>query len=195
MREHEEHAVTVLISRRVKPGCEADFERVTQQLMEIASRATGYLGSHLVPPSEDPEEGDSLYHVVLAFESQAHIEEWQRSPERALGIAATAPYIEGKATHRNLSGLAMWFRGPKLLTPPRWKVAVITWLGICPTVYLLLNFAWDFLATWPLLPRVMVLTMVVVTVMTWVVAPVLTRTFKRWLVRPQQSRPLASTGS
>ena len=47
-----EHAVTVLISRNVKAGCEADFERVTLALIQIAGRFKGYLGAQLVHPGE-----------------------------------------------------------------------------------------------------------------------------------------------
>jgi antibiotic biosynthesis monooxygenase (ABM) superfamily enzyme len=39
----------------------------------------------------------------------------------------------------------------------------------------------DLLAPWPLVPRVMLLTMLVVVIMTWVVAPQLTRGLKPWL--------------
>ncbi|TYC54428.1 hypothetical protein ETQ85_18880 [Zoogloea oleivorans] len=56
-----------------------------------------------------------------------------------------------------------------------------TWLGISPTVYLLFLLLADVLAPWPLLPRIMVLTVLVVAVMTWLVAPRLTRLLKPWL--------------
>jgi hypothetical protein len=65
--------------------------------------------------------------------------------------------------------------------PPRWKVAVVTWLGIFPTVYLLFLLLGDWLAPWSLLPRIFVLTMLVVAIMTWGVAPQLTKLLKTWL--------------
>lgn len=52
-----------------------------------------------------------------------------------------------------------------------------TWLGIS-LLFLLLA---DVLAPWPLLPRIMVLTVLVVAVMTWLVALRLTRLLKPWL--------------
>ena len=90
--------------------------------------------------------------------------------------------------YRGMAGLALWFRGPAVATPPRWKIAVVTWLGICPTVYLLFLLLWDWIAGWWLLPRVVLLTMLVVAVMTWIVAPQLTRVFRSWL-SPLPSRP------
>jgi antibiotic biosynthesis monooxygenase (ABM) superfamily enzyme len=131
---------------------------------------------------------DLLYHVVLAFDNQQHLEAWQGSTERALGLAALVPYIEGPPTLRSVSGLALWFQGPKLVTPPRWKVAVVTWLGIFPTVYLLFRLTWEYVASWWLLPRVALLTMVVVVLMTWLVAPALTRFFRPWLTGAQRTQ-------
>ncbi len=32
-----EHAVTVLITRKVKAGCEADFERTTESTIQVAA--------------------------------------------------------------------------------------------------------------------------------------------------------------
>lgn len=190
MSNSVEHAVTVLVSRRVKPGCEADFERISDQLMAVAASFPGYLGAQLVHPGDEPDVDDSLYHVVLAFDRQAHLDAWQHSPERAQGLAAAAPYIEGRPTVRHVSGLAHWFRapsGPPLAPPPRWKVAVVTWLGICPTVYVLFLLFGKLMAPWPLLLRVMFLTVLVVGVMTWVIAPQLTRLFRPWLYAASSS--------
>jgi len=176
-----EHAVTVLISRNVRAGCEADFERVTSALMQAASGFEGYLGAQLVHPGDDPEVEDAMYHIVLAFDSQAHLDGWHDSPERIRGLAATAPFIEGGDPRiKPVSGLGLWFRSAQL-SPPRWKVAVVSWLGICPTVYGLFLLTGDLLKSWHLLPRTVLLTLAVVIVMTWVVAPQLTRLLRPWL--------------
>jgi antibiotic biosynthesis monooxygenase (ABM) superfamily enzyme len=182
-----EHAVTVLISRNVKPGCEFDFERTTANLMQTASRFDGYLGAQLIRPGEDPDVQDTMYHVVLAFDNQAHLDTWHHSAERQRGLATADPYIAGAANIRSLSGLGLWFR-TSLQGPPRWKVAVVTWLGIFPTVSLLFQATADLLQHWPFLARTMVLTLAVVAVMTWGVAPLLTRLFRPWLFAPGAAR-------
>lgn len=181
-----EHAVTVLISRNVKAGCEADFERMTAKLLQVASCFEGYLGAQLVHPGDDPEVQDSMYHVVLAFDTQAHLDAWHDSPERELGLAATAPFIEGLIRVKPVSGLGLWYRTTQQ-GPPRWKVAVVTWLGIFPTVYVLFVVTQDLLKSWPLLPRTLVLTLAVVVVMTWLVAPQLTRLLRPWLFSARAS--------
>lgn len=176
-----EHAVTVLISRNVKAGSEADFERVTHALMQTAGRVKGYLGAQLIHPGEDTEVDDTMYHVVLAFDHQANLDAWHDSPERAEGLLAAAPFIEGQSSVRPMVGLGLWYRTAPA-GPPRWKVAVVTWLGICPTVYVLFLLTSDLLKSWGLFPRTVVLTVAVVAIMTWIVAPQLTKLLRPWLL-------------
>jgi antibiotic biosynthesis monooxygenase (ABM) superfamily enzyme len=177
-------AVTVLITRRVTPGHEAAFEQASNDMTAAARTFPGYLGGQLVRPQDDSGSTDAtLYNVVFAFDTAAHLQAWQDSPVRSLALAAIAPHIEGQ-TVRQVSGLGHWFAaptGPKQNPPPRWKVAVVTWLGICPTVYALFLVLGELLAPWPLLPRVMLLTSLVVLLMTWLVAPQLTQVLKPWL--------------
>lgn len=195
MTSTSEHAVTVLISRQVKQGCETEFERVMLQIIAVAATFKGHLGAQLVRPGDEQEVADSLYHVVLAFDSESNLKIWQSSPARALGLAAAAPFIEGQTLVRQVSGLAHWFQPPagsRQVPPPRWKVAVVTWLGIFPTVYLLFFSLGNLLAPWPLLGRIMLLTVLVVITMTWLVAPQLTRWFKPWLYPVPRSEASAS---
>jgi hypothetical protein len=177
-------AVTVLITRRVKAGHEAAFEQASADMTAAASTFPGYLGGQLVrPDAEGSGDDPMLYHMVFAFDTAEHLQGWQQSPTRSLGLAAIAPHIEGQ-TLRQVSGLGHWFAepvGPKQAPPPRWKVAVVTWLGIFPTVYAMFLLLGPLLAPWPLLPRVMLVTALVVLIMTWLVAPQLTKLLKPWL--------------
>ncbi len=192
MSKTTEQAVTVLISRRVKPGHEAEFERLCRQLMAVAADFPGHLGSSLVHPGEEPDAQDGLFHVVQAFDGQASLDRWQHSPARALGLTALAPHIDGPSTVRQVSGLALWFQsraGSAVGQAPRWKVALVTWAGICPTVFLVFSALTPWLTAWPLLPRIALMTALVVLVMTWFVAPALTRLFRPWLFRGVAPRP------
>lgn len=187
-------AVTVLVTRRVRPGHEADFEAAMQQMMVAAQAFPGHLGGHLVRPGEDATSGEAnIYHVIFAFDSPEHLAAWQISPVRGLGLKAVAPHTEGEQQMRQVAGLAHWFaepKGPPQTPPPRWKVAVVTWLGIFPTVLLLFLTVVPLMADWPLVPRTMVVTLLVVLIMTWGVAPRLTRWLRPWL----HPRPTGSAG-
>lgn len=187
-------AVTVLITRRVKPGHGPAFESAMAGLIEAAAGFAGHLGGHVVRPGEDAaDEPDvdsaadaQVYHVIFAFDSEAHLRAWQRSEARARGLAAVAPHTEGRSLTREVGGLALWFaeRSAPRAGPPRWKVAIVTWLGIFPTVLLLFVTVAPLLAGWPLVPRTLLLTALVVLIMTWIVAPPLTRWLRPWLQAP-----------
>lgn len=174
------HAVTVLITRQVKAGSETAFEKIMGEMAHVATGFPGCLGAQIIHPGEDPEVRDTMYHIVLAFDRQSNLDAWHASSERKLGLAAAAPFIEGELRTRHLSGLGLWFQTTQP-GPPRWKIAVVTWLGICPTVYLLFLLLGSLLNSWGLFPRTVVLTLAVVLLMTWVVAPRLTKLFKPWL--------------
>ena len=178
--------VTVLVTRRIKPGHEADFEAAMTQMIIAAASFPGHLGGRLIRPGEEGDDSvtERLYHVIFAFDTQEHLAGWQNSPVRKLGLAAVAPHTQGEQELRQVTGLAHWFvepQGPVQAPPPRWKVAVVTWLGIFPTVFVLFSLLSEPLAPLPVLPRIMVLTALVVLVMTWVVAPQLTGLFRPWL--------------
>ena len=102
-----ERAVTVLISRSVKTGFENDFERVCETLIRVASDFEGFLGAQLVHPGDDPDVQDFVHYVVLAFDSQGHLDAWHDSSERQLGLAASQPFIEGMTRVKPVSGLGL----------------------------------------------------------------------------------------
>lgn len=175
-------AVTVLIARRARPDSVAAFEQANENMTAAAQHFAGHLGGYLVHPTGEPGSDPLLYHVVFAFDTEAHLAAWQQSAERARWLAAMAPHTETESGYRRMPGLEHWFTaGGTRPAPPRWKVAIITWLGICPTVWLAQTLIAPMLAHWPSFPRVMVSTAVVIVLMTWWIAPALTRLFARWL--------------
>ena len=109
---------------------------------------------------------------------------WQNSAERAHWLAQVLPHTVGAQQLHRVTGLDYWFAAPNSTTrpaPPRWKVATVTWMGIFPTVLMLFLTIAPLMESWYLVPRVMVITVLVVLIMTWVVAPRLTRWLHPWL--------------
>lgn len=68
--------------------------------------------------------------------------------------------------------------------PPRYKLALLTWIGVYPIITLLLAALGPATAAWPLPLRTLLLTAVMVPTLTWLVVPALTRFFRAWLARP-----------
>jgi uncharacterized protein len=127
---------TVLITRRVRRGRAQELERSMAGMQAAAASSPGHMGGFLVPP-ERAEQG--CYRVLFAFYSQAHLQDWTQSRERQRWLRRIAGVTHGDAATRVLSALETWFELPAARTkspPLRWKMAVVTWLGIFPLVLL-----------------------------------------------------------
>ena len=174
--------VTVIVTRRVRRGCAAEFERLMSGMQAAAARFPGHMGGFLIPPDAS-EHG--CYRTLFAFDNEAHRQAWTRSAERIewLGRIATVTY--GDAAMRVLSGLETWFELPAARTkrpPPRWKMAIVTWMGIFPLVLLSSHTIAPALGrlVHPLLTASIVTALITVA-MTWVVMPALVPLFSNWL--------------
>jgi uncharacterized protein len=67
-------------------------------------------------------------------------------------------------------------------TPPRYKLALLSWAGAFAVITTILAVLGPVMATWPLPLRTLLLSVLMVVAMTWLVVPSLTRLFRRWLV-------------
>jgi antibiotic biosynthesis monooxygenase (ABM) superfamily enzyme len=65
--------------------------------------------------------------------------------------------------------------------PPRYKIAALTWIGAYGVITLILGVLGDAIASWPLLLRTLLVSVLMVGALTWVVMPTMTRLFRRWL--------------
>jgi antibiotic biosynthesis monooxygenase (ABM) superfamily enzyme len=68
-------------------------------------------------------------------------------------------------------------------SPPRYKVALLTWIGIYPVIAVLLAVCGAKIGRYPVAVRALVLTACAIPIMTWLVMPVLTRVAAGWLYR------------
>jgi antibiotic biosynthesis monooxygenase (ABM) superfamily enzyme len=59
--------------------------------------------------------------------------------------------------------------------PPRYKQAVITWLGVYPALTLILAVLGPTMESWPLPFRTLLVSVVMVIVLTWLILPFLMR--------------------
>ena len=89
----------------------------------------------------------------------------------------------GSWTQRPLHGLEAWFRSPHN-PPPKWKMAVATFIGVFPLAMILNLTIGPVIREWPFVPRNAVFNACVVALLSWAVMPVVTRLLHGWL-QPQ----------
>ena len=180
--------VTTTVTRRIKPGHEAAYEAFLAGISGAAQTFPGYLGVEVFRPGGPGGE----YRTVYRFDSAAHLQAWLESPQRASWLARAEPHAAGPVRTQVLTGLEGWFTlptQPGAPPPPRYKMALVTWVTIFPLITLLVVALAPLLGRLPLVARLAVTTGVAVPLMTWVVMPRATRLLHRWLYPDPGRRP------
>jgi len=177
----DDGSVTVVTSRRVKPGHEEDFERWLDGIGEAAAKYPGFVWRRVTRPREHdrPE-----YVVVFKFDSYAHMVGWTESEERRDWLARVRPLVLDEFKETVLTGLERWFTlpgQPNLPPPTRARMASVTLLVVYPLSYGLNALLGGWLAPLPAPLRSLIVAVLLITLMTWVVMPRATRLFRRWL--------------
>jgi antibiotic biosynthesis monooxygenase (ABM) superfamily enzyme len=85
---------------------------------------------------------------------------------------------------------------PSTASPPRYKLAVLTWAGAYAVITLILVVMGPLMAPWPLPLRTLLISGLMVVALTWAVIPLLTRLFRGWLTTgsPRSARPAPHEG-
>lgn len=172
--------VTVAASRRVSAGRETDFAVWADGICAAAEQFPGHLGAGYIRPAETGGE----HTIVYRFDTPAHFDAWQNSAERTRWIEKSRDLIEGEPRLEKATGLEFWFHDPACsygTPPPVWKQAILTEVGLYPTVLFVAYTVGLLVTRWPLPLRSLVTSMLSVTLMTLVVMPAVSRAFKGWL--------------
>lgn len=178
-----------MTTRRVRASCVAEFEQLITGMRSAAAGFPGHLDGYLIRPEE---AGLGCYRMLFAFDTEPHLQAWTGSAERKAWLDRVAGVTYGETAMRVLTGMEGWFALPAAQTrgpPPRWKMAVVTWLGIFPLVLLLSQLVGPWLVPIHPVLSVMGVTALVTLAMTWLVMPGLARLFAGWLY-PKAAEPI-----
>ena len=172
--------VHMAITRRIREECVGEFER---ELIAFASRSltdTHSRGVHLLYPT--PGSGSTEYGIMRSFANVADrdafyasdfYKEWSASVEHM--------QIEGPK-YRVLEGLEAWFREPHAKMPPRWKMAVVTWLAVWPVSMIVAALVLPLLGSnVHHVLRGGIVSAGIVVVLTWVAMPFFVKLAHGWL--------------
>lgn len=171
--------VTVVISRRVKPGRIEDFEAWLEGIIAVTTGFSGHLGTTVLRPSAPHTEP---YLIMIRFDMVDNLLRWEESQERADWLARVVALTIGDPSIQKITGLEYWFTLPGQGTPPpRFKMAAVTVLGLFPLVGYLAPLLTDLFAPLSTPGAALMSLVVMVAIMTYVIMPLLTRLFRIWL--------------
>lgn len=178
--------VTVSITRHVQPDHVDQMIAWVRAGSALAERFPGFLGTGWVRPSVDSDE----WHMLYRFDSSASLATWEASEQRTWWLGS-AQGLVGESMRERRTGIEGWFDEPHEhdvqdlrplpTAPPRWKQAVMIWTAFFPLSLLaglVLSRTAPGLA---ILPRVLLTTVVMTPIMTYLVLPQLTRRLEWWL--------------
>lgn len=174
--------VHIVITRRVRPGREAEFQQALREFFQASFGHEGVLGaSMLVPP---PGSGTREFGILRTFANERERDAFYDSPLFRVWAEKTAPLTEDEWTYRPLHGMEAWFRSPQS-PPARWKMALLTWLAVWPVSVAVRALLWPALGS--AVPAVIFAGVVaagIVVVLTWVAMPLLVKAAGAWLQPP-----------
>jgi antibiotic biosynthesis monooxygenase (ABM) superfamily enzyme len=182
--------VTVLYSRRVRPGREADFETWAHGIVAAARQFPGHLGASVLGAP-----GSREYHILFSFADRRSLRAWLESAERQRWLARLGDLLEADRGLQQLTGLETWFKlpgsnVPTMKPPPRWKMWLVSLVAVYPLVLAFQALLVPKMTQLPLALRALLFPLVLLSLMTFVVMPMVTRLLRRWLGPRQDEGPV-----
>lgn len=169
--------IHIAITRRVRPGCEVEFQQGLREFFQTSFAQDGVWGALMLTPPPNAPVRD--YGILRTFASAAERDAFYASPQFRAWDEQASQWTEGEPEYRELHGLEAWFRAPH--APPRWKMAIATFLGVFPVATCLSLTLGPAIKSWHFIFANAVFNACVVVLLTWVVMPLITRLLRTWL--------------
>lgn len=180
-------SVTVLITRRPRKNSQIEFEQALSNTIDSGLEFPGHLGVTVLKPQEDNND----YQIIVKFASRADYQRWCHSNETAHCFKILNRLEERPPNLEIMTGIETWFAvnnpmSRSIIPPPRYKTAIVTWIAIFALIVIINLLFGSFLASLPMLLRSLLLTVGLVSLMTYIVMPRMTRLFSWWLYPTRQ---------
>lgn len=180
--------VTVVVTRRVRPGCEQAYEAWLERLIEAAKAMPGFLGARVQRGSA---EEAPTYTSVFRFDSVGHLHAFEVSAPRRRALLEVTDLVEADAVWSRLTGLELWFTPPAgtvVPQPSRFRMVLVMIAVVYGLVLSIGQLVGLALAEAPQPIRLLVTIVIEVCLMTYVLMPRLTRWLARWIY-PRKEAP------
>jgi uncharacterized protein len=181
IRDNAEDMVTIVVSHPVEKEAEQDFLDWQQRVTDAERTFPGFLGAELFRPVPGiQEEWTALYR----FDTDEHVDAWLESRQRHALLEEGRRFSDFRLK-RISSPFGSWFAADEAREggrpPARWKTAFSVLVGLYPTVVLLTLAISEIWPDGPLWATLLLGNVLSVSLLTWVVMPIVTRALRFWL--------------
>lgn len=171
--------VTLMVARRVRDGRYHELLAWLHEGEQLAADFPGYLGSGVLAPPP----GDDEFQIVFRFADEQTLDSWEHSASRRAWLQRGGELFGQPSEHR-ARGIDTWFGISGSAPAPRWKQSVAIWLAFFP-VSLLFNVLFGgALSELSLVARILLSTLALTPLMTYLFIPLSTRLLAPWLNTP-----------
>lgn len=176
---------SVVIVQPVPPEAHERFRLWQQGIINACEQFPGYISTDQYPP--EPGSVDP-WVIVLHFVDRESARRWIESPMRAEWIARLERSAQAHETTFVHGGLGAWFarRAGRAATPPGWKMVLTVLLGLYPTVMFLTWVVGPWTNGLGLAVAMLIGNALSVSLLQWLVMPVLNRVVSPWLTAEPQ---------
>lgn len=169
---------TAVVNIKIKPGCEKDYDEWLRHFLALQRKVPGYLGTTTIM---ETGQDSSERHIIHRFRDKASLEAWENSEDLHKQTEEVNKY--STPSLQKATGLETWFTLPGLkaiIPPPKWKMAIVAFIG-ANCISLLASFILrTFLVLQPLLFNLF-MNVILVIGLTYFAMPLLSRLLRRWL--------------
>jgi uncharacterized protein len=170
--------ITTILKIKYKEGLKEECLQWMQETASVASVFEGFMGNNICISTETERELVNIF----TFKNNQCLEVWENSFERNQQTRQGQKFVETIQSKSHLAGLEFMF--PSAPSPRRWKMATIT---VC-VIFALLNSLVPVLQQFftllhlPTLLKSLLGVVFMVSLMTFVILPFLSKLLGRWLV-------------
>lgn len=170
----ESGQVTVVVTWHVRQGHEQEFDAWFRDVSAAALKFPGHLGLNVV--HHDARESE--YVIVFRFDTDEHLKAWMNSDVRRDFLKKAEQFREEMPSYHVERGLEYWFETDDTKAPARWKMAIVTVLGVWPVSILVSKSLAPLIGSLPPILQALVVSVGIVCLLTWVVMPLLVKLFR-----------------
>jgi uncharacterized protein len=170
---------TVVMTRTVKAGREEDYRRWLTRLIRATEAFPNNLGTVvLAPPPNEPD----VFRVIHRFSDEASLRVWEDSPERRQLTAEADAF--STLQRQAATGMEAWFAvspTQQSAAPKQWKMALMTFAAAYVLTAIIIPRETVWLRSWSFYEINIVTNVLLASLLTYVIMPVLARLLRRWL--------------